>query len=174
MKFIFIILFNCFAQAQITNPVAFIGEKVLGAIQGAPLTVDSNGGLISGLPTITSSTSTTTITTTSTSDVVMTGVTLTPLSGTYHVHCSTTFSGNSNNANIFMSVYAGGSQIAASQIEATPQIQSGLSAAFNLFIPGTSIAEVTVNGSQAIDCRWHASAGTATSTNRVLLIDRVR
>lgn len=82
------------------------------------------------------------ITTSSTTDVVATGMTLTPPAGTYLVW----FSGSFNNTNdvTFVSIYSNGVQSQSSE-----ERNEGGSA----LIPFNSVAKVTVNGSQAIEGR---------------------
>lgn len=175
MRYFLITLFlSLNINADVKNNVGFIGQRILGSSVGAPLSVDANNGLISGIQGTTAVSAATTITTTSTTDIVMTGITITPVSGTYKVMGTTTFRHNTNNALAFLSVWAAGVQIASSQSSATPQPQAGVGAALSIDIPATSIAEVSVNGSQAVELRWRTSAGTATSVNRVLTIQRIR
>lgn len=158
--------------SDVNNPVAFIGQAVLGATVGAPLSTDSNGQLVSGI-TATKVSATADATTTSTTDVLITSMTITPVSGTYEVKFSTTVESNSNNANIFVSLYAGGSQTSGTEMSATPQIQGGLTPSLNMRLPISTVTQVAVNGSQAIEARWRITAGTATSHSRTLSIIRV-
>lgn len=171
---ILVVVSSSVVKAQLSNPVMFIGQKVLGSVVEAPLTVDSNFQLISGYPGVTNISSATTITTTSTTPVLMTGMTLTPKAGTYQLSGSTNVQSNSNNADIGLQLYVGGTIVASSIVSGTPQIQSGLSAAFNMKVPISTQAEVTVNGAQAIELRWSTTGGTATAVGRNLQINRVR
>ena len=125
-------------------------------------------------PPTTEASATSATTTTSTSDVLMNSMTLTPRAGVYKVDFSTYLECNSNNANITVSIYSGGTQKTDSVRIATPQIQGGITPSLNMRVPMTTQGEVTVNGSQAIEIRWKTSAGTATATARTLNIQRIR
>lgn len=105
-------------------------------------------------------TATATITTSSNTDVVATGMTLTPPAGTYLVW----FSGSAKpdttvGGNVFMSIYAGGVQIPSSE-----ENLQGAQAPF------ASVAKVTVDGTQTIEGRWRVDIGTATMKQRNLTI----
>ncbi len=150
MKIIlFTLLFTMQALAGVNNPISF-----------QPVSIVSATG---------------TITTTSGSDVLMTGMTLTPPAGVYHAQCDTTLTNDSNNSQVFVSIYVGGTQIASSEKSAKPRVQAGFGSALNLDVPITSVGEATVNGSQAIECRWSRSGGNANSINgRSLKLERIR
>lgn len=96
------------------------------------------------------------ITTTSTSDVLATGMTLTPPSGTYMVFFQTSLSHGSNGGSAYANIYAGGSLVANSEIQFKRSSQ-------NMIVP-SSINGIltTVNGSQAIEARWRVNSGTGT------------
>lgn len=117
------------------------------------------------------------ITTTSATDVLMTGLTLTPGAGTFQVIGATTMAHSTSGATIFMSVYANGVQVAASESGTTPRFASGGGLGVGVSaipLPVMVIAEVTVAAAQTIEIRWRTTAATATSTNRSLLINKVR
>lgn len=158
---------------MINNPVAFIGQAVLGSTAGAPLSVDANNLLSSGLTAL-EVTATASTTTTSTTDVLINSMTTTPVSGTYLVWFHTTLQSNANNVNVFVSIYAGGAQAVGSEMSATPQIQGGLTPSLPQNSPIGTMNLVTVNGAQAIEARWRVSAAaTATALSRVLVILRI-
>lgn len=170
-----ILLFVSVTSAMVNNNVLFVGEKIFGGSPGAPLVIGATSSdLTSGQIGTTKISTTGAITTTSATDVVMAGITLTPLAGTYQVRFTTSFTHSANNANIFFSIYAGGAQDAASEMEVRPTIQGGVTPTLALVLSGSTLAEVTVNGSQAIEVRWRTSASTATSTNRYMIITRIR
>lgn len=148
----------------------FIGEAVLGATNSAPLSADSNGQLISGI-TATEVGFSANITTTSTSDVLLTGMTITPVAGTYMVWFSTWLTHSNGNDTITMSIYSGGVQKADSIRVAIPFV--GALSAITQDMPLATHGLVTVNGSQAITLEWHTNAGTATAHNGTLNILRV-
>jgi hypothetical protein len=143
------------------------------------ITTDAKGRVTSVTPTAlqpvtTRIKSSGALTTTSAADVLMTGFTITPPAGTYQVNFNTTFSHNTNNAIGTASVYAGGVKETESEINVAPQFQTGLTPSIKFPFPTNILAEVTVNGSQAIEVRWKTTNGTLTSTNRYLTILRVR
>lgn len=110
-----------------------------------------------------------TITTTSTSDVLATGMTLTPLSGTYLVFF--TGSGFINGTMgsgryIETSIYVGGVRDTSSIRDFVDQN--------NYYTPFNCFTVATVNGSQAIEGKWRTTYGTATMYGyRVLSIVKV-
>lgn len=113
-------------------------------------------------------------TTTSSSDVLMNAMTTTPAAGTYLVLFSTSVESSSNNSDLRISIYSGGSQATHSERWAVPQFSSGgLGGSPSIPIPIATHAVVTVNGSQAIEGRWRRSAGTATAHQRSLSIFKV-
>lgn len=170
----FLVSINLFAA--VTNPVGFIGQAILGATEGGPLTVDSGGRLVSGLP-VTSyvSVTGTTSAATSASYATMTSLTLSPLAGTYQVHCRTSVTHSTNNADILMAVHVAGVIVSDSISQARPFIQGGLTPSLSVPMNLCSNTEVTVTAGQAITCGWRTTAGTATSENsRSLMISRIR
>ena len=138
----------------------FSGEATSNLTTGAPLSVSSTGKVTTGITSVETSFSST-ITTTSASDVVMTGMTTTPVSGTYLVVFSSWFTHSNGNATVTFSVYAGVTQNAGSARTATP-FEGAVGSANNGKAFGTN-AIVTVNGSQAIAIEWHTSTGTVTA-----------
>lgn len=163
-----------FAGPFVSNLSIFLGEVASGLTVGAPLSVSATGKVASGLSS-TEVTATATTTTTSTTDVLINSMTTTPVAGTYIVWFHTTLQSNTNNVNVFVSIYAGGVQAAGSEMDSTPQIQGGLTPSLNSNVPIGTINTVTVNGSQAIEARWRVSAAaTATALSRTLQILRVQ
>lgn len=106
------------------------------------------------------------ITTTSSTDVLATGMSITPPAGTYRVVFSTSVENSNAGGVLFVSIYAGGVQAAASEREIDAPGANESSDA-------TSVAVVTVDGSQAIEGRWRRSAGTALMHGRILILNRV-
>jgi hypothetical protein len=126
------------------------------------------GNLPHPSPTLTSSeaTATSSTTTTSSSYAAMSGMTLTPGAGTYLCLFSTSLSSSASNAEINVSLYANGSQIAATESKAS------------LFKSGDIVdmatnKVVTVAAGQAIDIRWKTASGTATAYARVLTLVKI-
>lgn len=122
------------------------------------------------------------IQTDSTVDVFMPGMTLTPPAGTYYVSFSTTLSNDvgvsTTGAETFISIYVGGSQVAASErISEQPSlvgelIPVGLGLSSQEMVASTN-AIVTVDGTQSIEIRWRVSNGTGTARERILNIIQV-
>lgn len=105
-------------------------------------------------------------TTTSATYVVIVGMTLTPAAGTYIAIFSSSMVNSGNGATrMFVSIYSDGVQVAYSEREI------GIGGGAN--VPVHTSAVVTVNGSQAIDVRWRAVAGTNTAHERSLAILRI-
>lgn len=102
----------------------------------------------------------------STTDVLIAGMTLTPAAGTYLALFDSSVVNSGNGATrLFVSLYAGGAQIAHS--ERTIGISGGANTT------ASSQAVITVNGSQAIEARWRAVAGTNTAHQRSLILIRL-
>jgi hypothetical protein len=106
-------------------------------------------------------------TTTSATDVLVDSMSITPVAGIYLVRFSGSVDASNNYSNISMSIYAGGSQAAASELTCCAKWTAGDCQAF------TCIARVEVNGSQAIEGRWRTDLGTATMHQRTMTIEKV-
>lgn len=115
------------------------------------------------------------ITTSSTTDVLATGMTLTPPAGTYLVWFSGSVAmtqlNNTNETTIFLSIYSANSQILSSE-EKTGRLNDN---GDPLQQPFTCVAKVTVNGSQTIEGRWRIvdNQNIATMHQRNLTILKV-
>ena len=135
-------------------------------------TVNAQGQLTAAVTNIlslpvTSVVSSSSVTTTSNTDVVFDSCTITPAAGTYLVLFSTTLTSNTSGATFTMSAYSAGTQLADTVRTCIPQVDAsgGLGGNNAVTVPETISINciTTVNGSQAIDIRWHRSAGTATA-----------
>jgi len=106
---------------------------------------------------------------TSATDVAIASMTLTPGAGTYQVRFNAGVTLGTVTATGFVSVYANGVQVAASEVG------FGLSGNVNgpSRFPASCAATVTVGAGQAIDIRWRSTAGTLTSTSRTLTLLKV-
>lgn len=155
---------------MIKNPVAFIGQKILGATVGAPLSADANGLLVSGISK-TEVSATADATTTSTTDVLMTSMTITPVAGTYLAIFSGTVDHSNQNVAVVTSLYVGGVLKTDSVRGPIPRTNAVGAVTMSPSVAITGI--VTVNGAQAIEVRWKTSAGTATVHQRTLSIFRI-
>jgi hypothetical protein len=114
---------------------------------------------------------TSTITTTSTTAVVMTGMTMTPVAGTYLVWFSTWMTNTTGNQTATISIYSGGVQKASSVMTIIPF--SGAVGSVNDGVAVSTQGSVIVNGSQAIAIYWKTAAGTASAHNGTMNILRV-
>lgn len=101
------------------------------------------------------------ITTSSTTDVVATGMTLTPPAGTYLVWFSgsgTIDTDQNSPEAVFCSIYSNGTQIPSS--EERYASSSNLTAPYPNF-PFNCVAKVTVDGNQTIEGRWRVGQADA-------------
>lgn len=116
---------------------------------------------------------TSTITTTSATDVLASGMTLTPAAGTYIAMFSGSLQHSAENQSIFTSIYVGGTQEAASE-RGWNNTDTLFNTNGNLIVSSfASIKRVTVNGSQAIEGRWRTTAATASMFQRTLVLIEV-
>jgi len=162
---------------SVWNPVAFVGQKILGAVAGTPVFSDSNGQLITGQPTPTFVSAATNITVaTSASYATMTGMTLSPAAGTYQVVGRIgSVAHTTNNAQILIAIHVAGTIVSDSIAEAIPFIQGGVTPSLAVPMPMYTATEVTITAGQAITLEWRTSAGTAQANlSRSLLITRIR
>lgn len=113
---------------------------------------------------------TTSTTTTSTTDVLMNAMSPATLpAGDYLVLFGTTLESNNTGANVFISIWVGGAQVADTEKMCQPQFSAGgLGGSPSNDVPVETHAIVTLNGSQALEGRWRTSAGTATALRRKL------
>ena len=93
-------------------------------------------------------------------------MTITPTAGTYMVWFASSVQNSGGSTDIFMSIYAGGVQVAASEVRADQSAGSHDS-------PFCAIAMVTVNGAQAIEGRRRVAANTGTMHQRTLMFLQV-
>jgi hypothetical protein len=133
----------------------FVGAGVTVADGGAGVATVTVPGLTAGEVSGTS-----TITTSSATDVLMTGMTVTPAAGTYLVW----FSGDyisSSATTMTADIWVAGAVVTASERACTQ------STATQKYVFACQ-ALVTVNGAQAIEGRWRRGTGTLTNTRRTL------
>lgn len=178
-KYIFSIflLVALVAQARVENPIVFIGELVKNSTTGAPLSVDANLQLVSGLPATTFVGVASTITVaTNAAYTNMTSLSITPtFAGTYQVHCRTSIAHTTNNAAVLMAVHVAGTIVADSVATGTPFIQGGVTPSLAVPMVLYSNTETTITAGQTISCEWRTTAGTASSTpTRSIMINRIR
>jgi len=117
-------------------------------------------------------TSTSNATTTSTSDVLMTGMTVTPIAGTYLVLFSAVVQQNDAGNSATVSIYSAGVQDPASVRDFAP-FDGGTLSAVNASCVCAIQGVYTVNGSQVIQVEWHVSAGTGTVFQRNLILIKI-
>lgn len=106
---------------------------------------------------------TSTITTTSSSDVLITGMTITPPAGTYFAIFGTWLTNTTGNQPATISIYVGGVQKASSIVTIVPF--SGAVGSVNDGLAVSTHGIVVVNGSQAITIEWHTGGGTVSAHN---------
>lgn len=111
-------------------------------------------------------TATGTTTSTSTTEVLIAGMTLTPSAGTYYVSFSTSAVNSGTGAlRFFVSIYVDGTIVDHSE--------RSLGSTGGVVQTVHTHAVVTVNGSQTIEARWRAVAGTNTAYARSLTAIRL-
>lgn len=116
---------------------------------------------------------TATTTTTSATDVLMNAMTITPAAGTYLVFFGTSLESSANDADVFISIYSGGSQVSGSERGSVPNVSASFGDPAGSRDAVQTHAIVTVNGSQAIEGRWRRSSGTASAFSRNMSIIRI-
>lgn len=111
--------------------------------------------------------SVTTVTTTSTTDVLMTGMTITPIAGTYLVLFTGVIQQNAAGSSATISIYNNGVQDVDSVMTMAP-FDGGALSAGQASCAGVTHGVYAVNGSQAITIEWHVSGGTGSVFQRKL------
>lgn len=154
----------------IHNPVAFIGEQILGATDGVPLVADANGQLASGLSVIEVS-DTANATTTSGTDALLTTMTITPTAGTYLLFFCTTITSSAAGAAITVSVYNNGVQDPSTVMKISPFDGGTLSA--TTARGSVAIQRTVTVTTGAVQIRWSTSGGTGTCGPRILSMLRI-
>lgn len=157
---------------MILNSTLFAGEQSFGTTAGAPLsTSNASNQLVSGI--INAEVSATASVTASGTATVITGMTTTPVAGTYLVVFSTVCTSASSASTTTFYLGVGGTQKADSTRTVSPfagGTLSATSASCGVTINGI----VTVNGSQAIAIYWSSTNTTlVTVTDRTLNILRI-
>lgn len=117
-------------------------------------------------------TSTSNATTTSTTDVLMTGMSVTPIAGTYLVIFSAVVQQAGAGQSVTCSIYSGGVQDTASIRDFAPFDGGTLSSGSASCCCATQ-GVYTVNGAQVIQIDWHVSGSTATVFQRNLTLVRI-
>lgn len=155
----------------IFNPIAFIGEYILGASSGVPLVADSNGQLAQGLSVIEVGSSSD-ATTTSGTPSLLTTMTTTPTPGNYLAWFSCSSVSNGTNCTVTYGLYVGGTL--QTETSRTSQPYDGGTLAAGTATAGVAINKlITVTTGQAVEIHWSTSGGTATCHQRVLNLLRV-
>lgn len=105
-------------------------------------------------------------TTTSATDVLMVGMTQTPVAGTYLAMFSGSIVNSANGSErTWISLYLGGAQVSATE--------RSMGSSGGVYIPSSTFAIITANGSQAIELRWRVAGGTSTVHSRRLTLLRL-
>lgn len=110
-------------------------------------------------------------TTTSSTDVLMTGMTITPVAGTYLVLFSTTIDHSNQNVATVCSLYVGGVQ--DTDTVRGPISRTNAIGAITTFPVVAINALATVDGTQAIEIRWKTASGTATVHQRTFNVVQI-
>lgn len=126
---------------------------------------------VQGIYTLSAS-STSNATTTSATQALLTGMTVTPIAGTYQVFFDTTAQSTTGGNSITFIIANAGTAVANSsrtiQFPTATLIDSGYP-----FSCASQANAVTVNGAQAITVTWATSGGTATCLNRTLTVMKI-
>lgn len=145
------------------NPSIFKGEQGFGTTAGAPLSMDSNNKVTSGIPTFTIA-ATATTTTTSATQALLNAMTITPGAGTYWVQFNTSVQSTAGGNSVTIGIYANGAlqgETITIQFPTATLIDTG----YPFFI-GAHFPTATVAAAQAITVEWSTNGGTATCLNR--------
>jgi len=120
------------------------------------------------LPEVTEVSSNTAITRSSALLALMTGMTITPASGNYLVMANGIVQNDDNSGISYFQIFAGGVAITNSlrKIEVNTQTK-------NIYSSWSTMAKVTVNGSEAIEIRWTGQPGTSTAKERTMEIIKI-
>lgn len=142
---------------------SYIATDVQAAIEEAGSGVHLQDGEVSATASTTAPSGT---------DALMTGMTITPVSGTYLVWFSCDINSPTAGAVVSVSIYVGGTQKGDSLRKVMPFAGGTLTVGNQRAFTGTN-GRVTVNGSQAIEIRWSTSSGTITTSDRTMNTLRV-
>lgn len=105
-------------------------------------------------------------------DALLTGMTSTPPAGSYFVSFSCDLNSPTAGVVISVSIYVGGVQKSDSLRKIMP-FAGGTLTVGNQRVGASTNGVVTVNGSQAIEIRWSASAGAPTAADRTMNLLKV-
>lgn len=154
----------------VTKTNIFSGEVASNLTPGAPLSVSSTGTVTVGINNteITASSSVSGTTT----QTLLTGMTVTPVAGTYLVIFSTAVTSNQSGGTQTFAIYVAGTQNAGS-VRIVGPFAGGALSATSAICGVTTQAVVTVTGSQAITIEWSSTGTAATVTNRTMNIVRL-
>lgn len=169
----FLLLFTNISQAErnrIVNQVnIFLGEVASNLVPGAPLSVSQTGTVQSGIPFYSSST--TTATTCATTLTTVTGITITPVAGTYLILYSTDVNSANGGTVVTFNVDQAGTAIAITQRKFQP-FAGGTLTSGNQRIP-FSVNSIQVLTGSAITITCLTSASTVTTANSELNLLRL-
>lgn len=112
------------------------------------------------------------VTTTSGTDAVMSGMTVTPIAGTYFVIFTGAIQMNIAGDFVSVSIHSGGVQDTSSIVRAAP-FAGGTLTSGQASVPWTTQGVYTVDGTQAIAVEWSVSGGTGTSFERNMTLLRI-
>lgn len=147
------------------NPSIFKGEQAFGTTAGAPLSTDAANQVTSGITN--GETNATAGATSTVADAVMTGMTTTPVAGTYMVWFSCDLNSAAAGVVVTVQIYVGGVANAGSQRKIMPFAGGTLTSGSQRVGCATQCV-VVVNGSQAIETHWSSSTAGATVAGRTM------
>lgn len=156
------------------------GQLLIGSTSTAPVAATLTAGtgisitnaagaitIASSLSVINQATSVTDAVTISTTDVVITGMTVTPGAGDYLVFFTGAVENTGFGDPVTISIYTNGSQIAASVVKS--ESFGGMSNPI-----GSNAFITNLGAGQAIEVKWKVSNGTGTCHQRTLIVQKVK
>lgn len=154
----------------IVNPVAFIGEYVLGSTAGAPLSADANNQLASGINSIEVS-DTTSFTITTTTQTVTT-MSVTPAAGTYLAMFSCDVNSAAAGVAATLNFAIAGTASAISQRKVIPFCGGTLTSGSARC--GVALQQImTITAGQTVVVQASCSSGTCTIASRTMDLVRL-
>ena len=166
---------NIVEAAALTN-----GQLLIGSTSAAPVAATLTAGtgisitnaagaitIASSLSVINQATSVIDAVTTSTTDVVITGMTVTPGAGDYLVFFTGAVENTGFGDPVTISIYTNGSQIAASVVKC--ESFGGMSNPI-----GSNAFITNLGAGQAIEVKWKVSNGTGTCHQKTLIVQKVK
>ncbi|MEP7196068.1 MAG: hypothetical protein ABI851_06070 [Saprospiraceae bacterium] len=162
--------------AALTNGQMLIGSTGAAPVAatltaGTGVTITNTAGAITiaatSVPAVFQATSTIDATTTSTTDVLLTGMSITPGAGDYLVFFTGSYGNSNSHGQGPISIYNNGNLIAASVVQGDGSSNDILPVASNAYI-------TNLGAGQTIEVKWRVEAGTGTFHQRTLILQKVK